>query len=636
MDALAELNRRRYETLREQRDAVIRQRQSSPAPSAGDYPWARLRARIDAALKAALGDVTWELDHKERAKFGADIAIRVSSLLSAGPKAYIQEHVPVIVEVLRHAELADAIDDVQAKGIYVNVRLTERWFLEGVQAIIDADEAFGLSDGFAERRYVVDYSSPNVAKQLHAGHFRSTILGHVLCNLYAACGATVYRVNHINDFGGFGFILEGYDRFAGGFDPGLSEAEKLLKVYGIRRALERGEPVDPETDFEEFTAVAEERFQRLEQGDPAEVERWARMVDASLEGFQPFYDGLGIHPDFMIGESFYLREGNRVIDQALADGIAFRFGEEHIEPDPERTPQEAEALRKDIGAIVVPLPNGERLVARRSDGQSIYATRDLGAISVRRELFDPTDLIYVVGQEQRVHFARLFAAARVLGLATGEHPRFKHVSFGFYVDAQSGKKLSSRDSVAGVTELLAAAVEHFRAKSAQDGALEPEEVDEAGQQLAVGSVVFNDLKRDLKGAVPIPRGDLAPVLLDFEKSGGAYVAYAAARARAILRRYGGPVPRLEELDALEVNEQEAQLISRLLELPAAVARAARDDNPAVLVRHLLDVAALYHSYYDRAPVLKPLNRARLMITWATYLALRNGLRVCHVETPAKI
>src|SRR5262245_36485567 len=120
MDALAELNQRRYETLREQRDAVVRQRESTPAPAAGDYPWARLRSRIDDALRRTLGreDLKWELDHKERAKFGADIAVRVSSLLSAGPKDYIAQHVPVIVEALRSAELADAVADVQAKGIY--------------------------------------------------------------------------------------------------------------------------------------------------------------------------------------------------------------------------------------------------------------------------------------------------------------------------------------------------------------------------------------------------------------------------------------------------------------------------------------------------------------------------------------
>jgi arginyl-tRNA synthetase len=680
VNALAEYNEIRTAAVAQERDVVRERRAERSAPRSADYPWARLRARLGQALAQRSGreNLAFDIDLLDRAKFGADVAVRVTGLLAEhGAKAYITEHTPWIAEAFGSAELADAVARVDRKGIYVNLRLTDRWFLDAVQTIIDDGERFGLGDGRADRTQIVDYSSPNVAKVLHAGHFRSTILGHVLSNLYEACGATVYRVSHINDFGGFGFMLEGFRRFAPHFPPEFDDERRLLEIYTIRRALERAVAAGSDLDgagadaeviaryfpgaqaatelraaWDEFVAASDRRFRALEDGDRDEVSLWQQMVDWSLNGFQSFYDALRIHIDFTIGESFYIQAGDAVIDAALQEGTAYRLTPERVAEETatlnaavadgaitEAVRDKAvEGLGKDLGAIVIGLPSGERLVVRRSDGQSIYATRDIGAIKLRNELFAPTDSTYVTGQEQRVHFSRLFEAARVLGLVVDDRPRLAHVNFGFYVDEATGKKLSSRDSVTGVTELLGAAVQHFRARSAQDTTMTESELDEAAQQLAVGSVVFNDLKRDMKGTVPIARGDLGPVLLEFEKSGGAYVVYSACRARAILRRYGKPVPRAADIEAVELLDQEALLISKLLQLPEKVAAAADENNPAVLVRHLLECAGTYHSYYASARVLDDgvANEPRLLITQAVWLALSNGLRVCHIECPPKI
>jgi arginyl-tRNA synthetase len=681
MNELATYNEARCHEVMRLRDIIRKRRAESPVPSFREYPLARLQERITGILRRHSGraDVTWEIDFLDRAKFGADFAVRLTGLLREyGAKEYIESHIPWIAEALADPELADLVSEVTCKGIYVNVRLVDYWFLAGVQSVIDLAERFGQNDTRSGRAQIVDYSSPNVAKVLHAGHFRSTMIGHVLGNLYEACGATVYRINHINDFGGFGFMLEGFRRFEPYFPESLGDNERLLEVYAIRRTLERavaaGEGVagveegereileryfpgastadELRAAYEGFVVAADERFRKLEEGDAGEVALWRRMVDWSLADFQSFYQALDITIDFVIGESFYLDAGNAVVDEAIGNGTAFELTkqlvcEEVAELDRAMAAREITAqmrdksaalLEKDIGAIVVPLPGGERLVVRRSDGRSIYATRDIGAIKLRREIFDPTDVNYVVGQEQRVHFARLFQAAQVLGLATATRPQFKHTYFGFYVDADSGKKLSSRESVAGVTELLAAAVTHFRARSAEDGAMTEEELDEAAQQLAVGSVVFNDLKRDMKGPVSIARGDLAPIIADFEKSGGPYVVYSACRARAILRKYGKPVPHLPEIGAFELSDQEVLLISKILEFPDKVIKAADEDNPSILVRHLLDIAWIYNSYYASAPVLENgrANKSRLMITRAAQLVLTNGLSLCHVECPPKI
>ncbi|MGH3872921.1 MAG: arginine--tRNA ligase [Pseudonocardiaceae bacterium] len=681
MNKLASHNEARLREVTRLRDIIRKRRAESPIPNFGDYPLARLQEQITQALRERAGqiDVTWEIDFLDRSKFGADFAVRLTGLLKEyGAKEYIQSHVPWIAETLAGADFADVVAAVTCKGIYINVRLVDDWFLAAVQSVIDLAERFGQNDTRSGRTQIVDYSSPNVAKILHAGHFRSTMIGHVLSNLYEACGAVVYRVNHVNDFGGFGFMLEGFRRFGSCFPTSLRDNDRLLEIYAIRRTLERAVAASeslatvserereiltrylPEAStanelraaYSEFVAAADKRFHKLEEGDADEVALWRRMVEWSLADFQSFYTALDIDIDFIIGESFYVNAGNFVVDKAIDNGTAFELTKQRVYDEVAELDRAVSAetitaqvrdkavalLEKDIGAIVVALPGGERLVVRRSDGRSIYATRDIGAIKLRQEIFDPTDISYVVGQEQRVHFARLFQAAQVLGLATATKPHFTHTYFGFYVDAATGKKLSSRESVAGVTELLTAAVTHFRARSAEDGTMTEDELDEAAQQLAVGSVVFNDLKRDMKGSVSIARGDVAPIIADFEKSGGPYVVYSACRARAILRKYDKPVPHLSEIDTFELSGQEALLISKILEFPDKVIKAADEDNPSILVRHLLDIAGIYNSYYASAPVLEgnKANKFRLMITRAAQLVLTNGLKLCHVKCPPKI
>ena len=192
--------------------------------------------------------------------------------------------------------------------------------------------------------------------------------------------------------------------------------------------------------------------------------------------------------------------------------------------------------------------------------------------------------------------------------------------------------------MAGVNELLAESVDYYRVKTAASGGMTEDEIEEAAQQLAVGSVVFNDLKSDMKGTVSIVRGDIAPTIAAFEKSGGSYVVYSACRARSILRRYNRPLPEAADITEFDVSDQESLLILRLLEYPEKVARAADEDNPAVLVRHLLDIAGVYNFYYAAAPVLQgdQVNEFRLLITSAVQHVLISGLQLCHVTCPPKI
>jgi arginyl-tRNA synthetase len=675
MNELARRNELRRREVQAFRDEAVAAHQRRALPRLADYPLPRLKARLADALSARWGQGRLEpqVEVIDREQFGGDLVVKLPQLLrDGGPKGFIAKHMPWIVETLEGPDFADAIARVETKGMYVNVTLADRWLLDGAQRVADLGADFGLSDAQAARTFLVDYSSPNVAKVLHAGHIRSTIIGHVLSNLHEGCGALVYRVNHINDFGGFGFTLEGWRRFGAHFPDDMAGNEKLLEIYRIRRVMEKhgGAGTWPEEAEEQalvaryfpeardaaalkaawadFVAASDARFAALETGAKDEVDLWALMVEWSLADFDSFYGQLNLRIDLVLGESFYFEAGDRLIDESLANGRALLYTRALADADiakldaldiqPAEREKRAEAIEKDIGAIVVPLEGGERYVVRRADGRSIYSTRDLGAIQVRRQLFDPTDLSYVVGQEQRVHFDRLFKAAAPLGLAEAGHPRFHHVWFGFYVDARTGKKLSSRDSVANVNQLLARSVDYFRGRTAERGDQSTEEVAEAAHQLAVGSLVFNDLKQDIKGSVDIDTSDLEATIAGFERSGGAYMVYTACRARSILRRHGSEPERAEAIADFAIDAQEAALLLRLQQIPERVAAAAEQLNPTLLIRHLLDTASVYNSYYMRAPVLTEAgaNQSRLLITKAVNVALVNSLRLCHVECPPKI
>ena len=687
MDHLATINQERLSEAAKRRDEVQVLRVQKPAPEFFDYPLPHLQERIRQRVRSAFDDETLDVrvDLIERARFRADLTVKVPGLLKkVGPKVFIADYLPELTRVLSEGEFGDVFSEVTATGIYANLRLSDAWLIQAVGRVADFDGVYGTQNALSDHAFVVDYSSPNVAKRLHAGHIRSTIIGHILSNLYDASGATVYRVNHINDFGGFGYTLQGYRQFAGQFPAGMDENDRLIEVYQIRRALERvagsgldaadWDPADasvlqrylPEvTDLAsaqaaaaQFTADSDRRFAALEAGDEEEVRLWQDLVAVSLASFGEFYDQLGISFDFMLGESLYLQAGTEVVERALRDGTAVIYTQDLADRDlaalraqvdegtlsSQEYEQAARAIAKDVGATVVPLDKGERYVVRRADGRSIYATRDIGAVAVREDLFGATDLVYVVGQEQRVHFDRLFRAAARLGLIRDGLPRALHVSFGFYVDATTGKKLSSRDSVSNVMGLLAAAFDYFRATLSDRIEGGEDEIAAAARALAVGSLVFNDLKKDLRSAVEIDSHDLQRTISEFERSGGAYVIYAAVRARSILRRVSDRGLAVEPADSADsgpgdqLDDQEALLALRLLTLPDQIVAAAQQSNPSVLVRHMLDISNIYNSYYSRAYVISDdtVNSVRYRLAQATANALTSALAICHIEVPAAI
>src|SRR4051812_32242517 len=360
MNELARRNEVRRREVEAFRDEAVAAHARRALPRFADYPLPKLKARIADALSARWGEgrLDPQIETIDREQFGGDLVVKLPQLLrDGGPKGFIAKHLPWVLEVLEGPDFADAIARVETKGTYVNLTLTDRWLLDGAQAVADLAENFGLSDAQAARTFLVDYSSPNVAKVLHAGHIRSTIIGHVLSNLHEGSGALVYRVNHINDFGGFGFTLEGWRRFEAHFPDGMAGNEKLLEIYRIRRVMEKhgGAGTWPEEAEEQalvaryfpeakdgaalkaawsdFLAASDARFAALETGAKEEVDLWALMVEWSLADFDTFYGQLNLRIDLVLGESFYFEAGDRLIDESLASGRALLYTRELADAD---------------------------------------------------------------------------------------------------------------------------------------------------------------------------------------------------------------------------------------------------------------------------------------------------------------
>ena len=665
----------------ELRDNIVSLRENRHPPRYSEYAWVRLESMLNEIVREAtdIADAEVQLSLIARDEFGGDVAIKIPRLLHAGgPKAFTEKFQGPIVEALRRDEHSGVIRRVDVKGMYINLLLTDAWIMESARSIVELGDRFLQSDVMAGQNVVIDYSSPNIAKRLHAGHIRSTIVGHVLANLFDACGACAFRLNHINDFGGFGFILEGYRKFHDLMPEGMPEGERMVEIYAIRRRLEAivndkrtpaawtdeerlyvtrylpgvTDLAGVEAAFNRFNKAADKAFDRLERGEQDEVTLWQQLVRISLDDFSSFYRQLDIEIDFVIGESFYFYDGSDLVNRGVENGVAVIFTEkmaaaarcriDELAKAGKLSAEEAQttkaAIDKDIGATVVELGESERLVVRRSDGLSIYATRDLGAIHRRNELFDPDVVVYVVGQEQRLHFENLFAAADKFGLVRDGVPHLEHLYFGFYIDTTTKKKLSSRDSVSNVYRLLELSREYFFERIGERSNMTTAERKMAAHELTIGSLVFNDLKQDIKGSVDVDTSSHENTVRGFEQAGGAYVVYATCRARSIIRKSTSlGSAEVDELE-YELSDQEAHLILSLQQMPVHVVAATEQRQPTMLVRHLLKTAMQYNSYYTSMPVLVDgvPNPARMLITNAVEVALNRGLRICHITCPDRI
>jgi len=476
---------------------------------------------------------------------------------------------------------------------------------------LQAGDRLGASDEGQGRTVIVEFSSPNIAKPFHVGHAFTTILGHALSGIYAHLGYHTVRMNHLGDYGTqFGKLISAYKRW--GDEAALLDhpIKELLRIYVKFH--------DTAKEMPELEQEAREYFRRLEQGEPEEKALWQRFRDLSLKEFALVYKRLGVEFDNYNGESFYS-------DQIPAVVHLLREKELLVESEGAQV-----VMLEDLG-----LPP---CIVLKSDGTTIYASRDIAAVLYRDRQYDFYKNIYVVGTPQALHFKQVFAVLAKAGFEKAKD--CVHVGFGLVKFAD--RKLSTRSGdVILLEDLLSETVDKTReiikANSLiRNSGIEEDEVNELAEKIGIGAVLFTFMKNSRERDIVFSWEEM----LDFEGDSAPYVLYTYARARSILRKAAidGDLPAAATVETLQGLDSEDEFaLARLLDgFAEAVQRAATLNEPYILLRQVTGIARAFNKYYHNESILKTvspdLKRARLAVLDAVCLAIRTGLRLLGIQT----
>ncbi len=516
------------------------------------------------------------------------------------------------------AELAAAITlppdsligAVTAVGPFLNFSMHPERLAAAVVSEIQATGVnYGHQDDGAGHRIVVDYSAPNIAKRMHVGHIRSTIIGQALVNIYRTLGYAVVGDNHLGDWGKqFGVVLASVERDGKPSAQGEAALEALEAQYARYAAAAKEDPA-----LDEHARLWS---LRLEQGDPQARALWQWSVDLTMSAAQRNYDRLGVHIDHAYGESFYEPMLAGVIQDALTNGAAFRDAE---------------------GAVVVEnLEHLPTFLIQRKDGGTLYMTRDMATILFRVREFQPTQIVYVVGEPQSLHLRQLFALVRTMGYTTTSE--LIHVAFGTVFDGEGQALSTRRGNMIYLETLLDDAVSRARAVVERKSPDLPEaEKNAVAEAVGVGAVVYNDLYQDPKRNITLDWERM----LSTDGNSATYLQYSHARCRSILRRASEDGGASADGDlALLTHPSETRLLKHLARLPEAVREAGARYAPFVIADWCYTTAREFGVFFEQCPVLKAdspaLRVARLALVAVTATALKNGLGLLGLKAPERM
>lgn len=496
------------------------------------------------------------------------------------------------------------VDRIQQVGGYLNFFINRKTYIgETIRQTLAAGENLGQSDEGCGKPVIVEFSSPNIAKPFHIGHAFTTILGHALYRIFDRLGYPTIRMNHLGDYGTqFGKLIVAY-RLWGDESALLREPIKeLLRIYVLFH--------DTAADRPELEIEARDAFRRLEAGEAAEIALWQRFRELSLKEFADVYQRLGVEFDNYNGESFYSDQIPAVVELLKSKNL----------------------LVESNGAQVVMLDEYglPPCIILKSDGTTIYASRDIAAVLYRIATYHFYKNIYVVGTPQALHFQQVFAVLAKAGVK--EAADCVHVGFGLVKFPD--RKLSTRSGdVIFLSDLLSESVDKTleiirqNAELRQTGMSEAEML-EVAEKIGLGAVVYTFLKNGRERDIVFSWEEM----LDFDGDSAPYVQYTYARARSILRKaeLEGALPELD-LASLQVldNDEEFALAKLLDGFAEAIRKAAQSYEPYMLVRQVTLLARTFNKYYNSESILgtadPAVRKARLALLQAVCLAIRTGL-----------
>ena len=495
-------------------------------------------------------------------------------------------------------ECKNVFEKIENVNGYLNFYISNDYLLKNLNGMSDPD--YGSSDVGKGKTIVIDYSSPNIAKPFHIGHLRSTVIGQSIKNIHRFCGYECVGVNHLGDWGTqFGKLIVAYKKWG---DKETIEQRGIKALTEIYVRFHEEAEKDPSLEDE-----AREAFSKMEQGDSECIELWKWFVEISIAEFKKVYELIGADFESWNGESFYFDKTDEVVN-AL---------------------KEKNLLKLDNGAYIVSLDEYDMppCLVLKSDGSTIYATRDIAAAFYRKKTYNFDKCIYVTSAGQSLHFAQFFKVIELMGEEWAKD--LVHVPFGTV--SIDGAKLATRTgNVILLEDLFREATEKtLEIINEKNPTLENKE--EVASAVGVGAVIFHDLSNNRIKDINF----IWDEVLNFDGNTGPYVQYTYARCCGILEKAGS-----YGKDGVITHPSEVDIIKTLSLFPEKVEQARRDLEPSVISRYLLDVCQEFNRFYHDCPVLRAedekVRSTRLAIVEATSVVLSNGLKLIGLKRPKNI
>lgn len=579
---------------------------------------AQLSDMLSRALQAVLGetcDYKAAVTNSQDLRFG-DYQSNAAMVLAKQVKSNPRELAAKIIAAIGENEVASM--EIAGPG-FINFRIKPEFYAQYMHQMTQ-DERLGVPYTTNPKRLVIDFSAPNVAKPMHVGHIRSTIIGDTLARLARFMGHTVITDNHIGDWGTqFGMILWGWKHVLKLEDLDNNPIDALLSVY---------KEVNTQCkENQELLAECKAELVKLQSGDPDNLEIWKRCIAVTKQGLEKIYDQLDIHFDYWLGESFYNDALEPLVNDLLEKGIAKESeGAVCVFSDGYHKPQQDPFLVSKDGQWV-PVP----AIIRKADGGFLYATTDLATLDYRTEHFQADSIWYVVGAPQDKHFKQIFDIERMRGIQ-GD---FRHVAFGSILGkdrrpfkTRSGDTVSLQDVIDEAIERASRVVEE---KSPD---MPAEEKAKVAHSVGIGAIKFAELSQNR----------LSDYIFDWDKmlaltgDTAPYLQNSYVRVRSIFRKL---------IDGEHVDNQHVILLddaeihlARVLARYAEVVPSTLDDcRPNILAAYLYDLARAFHSFYEACPVLRSsgdTRSSRLTLCNLTARVLKQGMGLLGIDMPERM
>jgi arginyl-tRNA synthetase len=528
-----------------------------------------------------------------------EAAMKLAKELKTNPRAVAQQFA-------EKAVLPDVVEKIEIAGPgFINIWLKTA-ALAGQLEAMQADQQLGLPNLGKNQTVIIDYSSPNVAKPMHIGHIRSTVIGNALDRLYRALGYNVIADNHLGDWGTqFGLIILGYREFAN------AEALKTAPVEELERIYVKSYNLSKEDETWRDRAKAE--LVKLQQGDKENLALWKKFIELTLREFSRIYKRLDVSFDLYRGESFYNDRLAGTVDLLKEKGLASESN----------------------GALVCDLEADGLNVAivRKSDGGYNYTSTDIATVISRTEEFKPAEIIYVTDERQQLHFKQFFRICKKIGVPT----KLTHVWFGLMRLPEA--TFSTRE---GNVIKLEALLNEAEARALEVVKTSSPEMDEAQQKevaraVGIGAIKYTDLSQNPQSLVTFTWEKA----LAMDGNSAPYLQYAYARIASVRDKYAAQFPgrNPDEFPIVLGEEIERRLALKLTRFPAAVVAAANLHRPSVMADYLFDLSQAYSSFYQNVPFLKAgegPRESRIRLCALTAAILKKGLALLGIETPERI